>query len=319
MTRTPDLPDGEVLCAPAIEMHEKGTILLGSSVEYNTNVILASKRAIDNVLAKTIPIDPEPMGDWNFDIMDNIEEQFVTATNADLGLQMRILDRGGAGASFKFPMAWALRTYRSYLRKEGVSREDHRDADIILSLFWDAYGSWRLHPRFATLASHLATPDMFFHAVLTMTIAKYLYRHGNSIGLSLEDKHGEPNPDLYYRVGAKERLHIEVKAPPAFQIRRDLNAAVRPIQVTLANTVKKSSPQISRKRPGMLVVGISDPDPSIAGAIDRHREAIARSKGRDHRGMAALITMRPTTPGIGFEIGVTQNPRYEGTARIRTD
>jgi hypothetical protein len=177
---------------------------------------------------------------------------------------------------------------------------------------------WSHHPRFQIIARDLGKPDSFLHTSSQLIVAAHLFRVGNWVGLTLENKHGEPNPDLYIRGVRGSKIFIEVKAPKALQWSGDGSVTPRQIESAVKRCVKDSSGQINRSHRGILAMSSSYVSPGFHTLLEREVQKALRSMGRNHKSLAAVVGLSPVLGSPGFQFSITLNSHYDGINPVAT-
>jgi len=192
-----------------------------------------------------------------------------------------------------------------------------------LNLFQECVGSWEHHPRFLRIAKDLGKPNSFLHTASQLIIAKYLIKHGNLVGLSLENNAGEPNPDLYIRGTITGRTFLEIKSPRMLQ---GVNAAPKDLQNienTVKRTIKDSAGQINKDRVGGLIIFASLIDKSASVKLVESARSWLEVNGAQRSGLAAIIIAsaiggctrgpnRSIDQSFGIEFSPFLNPHFVG-------
>jgi hypothetical protein len=174
----------------------------------------------------------------------------------------------------------------------------------------------------------LGKPNSFLHTASQLIVAACLFQVGNRVGLSLEDNHGRPNPDLYIKMGAGAKLFLEVKAPQALQWGSGGAVAAEAIEAAVKKCVKDSSSQINRSHRGLLIISSSYLSPLCRPVLERAIQNALRARGRDHKYLAAVVAISPeirasTLNGslqydTAFHFSVSLNGHYDGENPVET-
>jgi hypothetical protein len=244
-------------------------------------------------------------------------------------VQQKIVIRSGISSIKKFPFAWSIAHLEECLQTDNVSTHHKETVSALmwLSTFYHIVETWQHHPRFKIVARDLGKPESFLHTSSQLIAAAYLYRAGNRIGLSLENVKGEPNPDLYVRGVARDRIFIEVKAPEALQWGGgDGNIYVDRIEASVESCIKKSRDQINRTHRGVLVISSSYAANKFPELLEQCIEKGLNSLGRSRKYLAAVVGISPIGVSItsrgevnsGFRFSLTLNEHYDGTNPIIT-
>lgn len=313
VTETPPFPVGEVFPAYVMSLDSKKTYLLDGTTHYDASQTTASSTEIKKSIEDTSPKAPEYDLIMNDQTVHSLIDVYQAATRSDLGLQLRIAARGGKDNQVRYPFAWAI----NYLNSPHSSDAFETIAAWkVLAMFASTNAAWSHHPRYELIAQQLTKRNSFYHTVFTFMAAHFLHQSGNKIGLSLEDKHGEPNPDLYIRQGNNKNIYIEVKAPDILQVTSFQDDPSLKIDWIIKETAKRVHRQINKNKPGILFIGTSYIFKDIGPEIDRCRINTTRSIGRLNSGLAAIMTVRPDLPAPNradiFRFQVSTNPSFDG-------
>jgi hypothetical protein len=332
ISRTPSLVLGEVFSASTVTLGDKGTYLLGSTVNTRSGVILTCDQEIQREIAATAPKEDPSLWNLTPEGLKSIAAKYDAISNRQLEIQRKIVERLGASAIKTLPFAWAISHLEKCLCNKIIeTRADTVTALMWLNMFWHVVNIWEHHPRFLTVARGLTVPKSFLHTSAQLLTAAYLYRAGNRVGLSLEDKHGEPNPDLYIRVAERGKLFLEVKAPEALQWGGEDSISTELIETAVKTCVKKSGAQINRSHHGVLIISSSCVASHYPEMLEKAIQKAINSKGRDHRSLAAVVGLSPRSISftkkndstldfnIEYHFSVTLNKYYNGENPVRTD
>ena len=189
-------------------------------------------------------------------------------------------------------------------------------------MFSHVYDRWHQSFRFFTVARQFGLKNNYFHAVLMLMVADTLYSSGNTIGISLDDRFGQPNPDLYIRYGADRKVYIEIKAPQQLQIGSlgDPNILSKKIIQRLTHD---SSDQIDRDNHGVLLIGSTMLHDKLNETMHLNALDVIDRRGSFHSGLAGIMTFAPDVAlsgGAGDRIIYTTktalNPHFIGEVNI---
>jgi hypothetical protein len=322
MTTTPNIEDGEILAARVTYGSYGGKYLIGGTVTYSPSAMIAGEDVIERVSKICLPSGTLRRRKLDDRFVTEARDRYVDLTTVDYDLQSRIIDRGGQGVRFDYPLVWALKQL-SHNMRPGIFPVDNptRAALSIVNMFNVLCDRWDNSFRFPVVATQFGKKASFFHTAFTLMIADHMSRSGQMVGLSLEDKHGEPNPDLYIRVQADKKFHFEIKTPEAFQITSDAyNHAT--IKSKLNRVLKDSSRQINRNSQGALFVGATMEDTGAITALERWRDNLITSRGRYHSGLAALVTVVKSDydpNSLSYRIDGASNGHFGGLSPWHTE
>lgn len=332
ITRTPGLELGEVFAASVGTLGNKGAFLLGSTVNVRSGVVLTCDQEIARAIEATaprsngLPLDLSEVG------LKNLETLYNSITGCELAKQQAIVRRKGIPSILIYPFAWAVSHIENCLKERTIdlTKRDTLTALMWLHRFCHVVGIWQHHPRFQAVAKDLGKPRSFLHTTAQLLAAAYLYEAGNRIGLSLEDQHGEPNPDLYIRGDVGSNIFLEVKAPEALQWRGDDQESIASIETAVKNCIKRSRGQINRSHRGALIISSSLIWEDFPTILERSIQKAMRSEGRNRKSLAAVVGLstsrflltkqngNKTKLDAGFKFSVTLNEYYDGENPIKT-
>jgi hypothetical protein len=321
---TPQIPPGEVLSSSVLPLGSFGKFRLESTVNVPPGALLACEQEIRRAKELTAPRDAEIPLVFSKAGLAHIVERYDIISGKKFAVQRKMVTQSNGSCYKKLPFARAVSHIDQCLTngRLDLRRPDTLTAIVWLRMFCKVVGLWEHHPRFAVVAQQLGKPDCFIHTSCGLIAAAYLHKAGNQIGLSLENKHGEANQDLYVRTGPDSNLFLEVKAPLALQWGATGIPKCGVVEKAVARSIQGSSHQINSMHRGILILGssyISDAAPSILkSAIER---GLAR-RGQRHKGLAAIVGLSPvidlqacctgTNEFLSFEISVTLNSHYDG-------
>ena len=331
LSTTPFDLKGEVFSARVVTLGDVGAYRLESTVTTWPDVTITSDAAYEAALSAMRPGNALPF-ELSPDGLDAAIALYESVAPGAFALQDRVLARTKESDPLKFPFAWAIRYLRRCftIGKLNIDRVESRTAFLWLRLFLDAVGSWQHHPRFTSVAKDLAKPDSFLHTVGQLLIAKFLFEHGNPIGLSLEDKWGQPNPDLYIRAAPVGRTYLEVKAPRKLQsvdqIPRDLGFA----EGAVKQAIDRSKGQINKSRKGALVIVSTLYDDKSPDLLRGITENWLRAHGRNRTSLACVTIAAAVDTAIyrigdgidqpiGLSFSPVLNPHFSGENPIAVD
>jgi hypothetical protein len=168
------------------------------------------------------------------------------------------------------------------------------------------------------------------HTSAQLITAAYLYHAGNRVGLSLENRENEPNPDLYIRGVAGRKFFLEVKAPDGLQWGGNGPISDANIEAIIKRSIKKSYAQINRTHPGILILSSSYISPKFSIIMERSIQKALKSAGRNHKSLAAVVGLSPSEAvfndrvaggmklNCSFQFSVTKNAHYDSENPVRT-
>lgn len=296
LTPTTALDDGDVMCSRVIVIDE-GRCLIGQTVNTPTFVTMASRDFSNRELFA----EPNREG-FTLDFSDSELTSLIASYDEIVGnkfaLQRSKLERGGYRNKTMFPFAWAVHRISSCLKNGTIDLRDKEilSAFICLRLYANVVRAWRHHPRFMNVARDLGKQGSFFHTAGQLLLANILSPF-NRIGLSLENRHGEPNPDLYLKGINSDRFYIEVKAPVTLGWSASIT---NPSQIysAVANQIDQSRKQINGQNKGVLAIFSTRCEVGFSAILgDAVKTALDRV-GAIRRHLAGVVILWPEPGSI---------------------
>ncbi|WHU03552.1 hypothetical protein [Sphingomonas sp. NIBR02145] len=322
---TPDIELGEIFSARTMTFPDQGGYLIGGTVTKRAGLMIASSAAFNANIEMTTPAEAGIPFELNFKGLDRLVEIYAETTGGDFAAQRKIVERSPAKFRHDLTFAWAIGILRDRLAANVL---DVRDADtcsalIYISTFGSIYGRWKRHPRFNLIARGFAKPKSFLHTAGLFTTAFIMYQNASIVGLALEDRYGEPNPDLYVRGVQGSRTYLEVKAPQALQT---IGEADPPgmVESAVKQIVDRSKAQINRNRVGGLVLFATGFRKNLANDMARFSHNALVRVGRQRTSLAAIMSIsladtKLTIPAgrngmieMDFRLGGVANPHFAG-------
>ena len=303
ITRTPALLSGEVFAGLPVSLGEKSSYLLNDTVRMYHNITLTCSQDIKREIETTSPRELEIPLDLKREGLQNLIARYDSVVGNQFSRQQKIVKRLGRKSIEKFPFAWAINHIEECIASGIIhaNREETLVALMWLSMFNRVMGLWGHHPRFQIVARDLGKPGSFLHTSSQLIVAAQLFRSGNKIGLSLENKRGEPNPDLYIRGSGSSRIFLEVKAPIALQWNGARQPSAAQIEDTVARQIEKSRKQIDRNHHGVLVIASNHVSEKIGIDLRNSVERVLKTRGQTNRYLAAIALVSTTTMGIEWK------------------
>lgn len=333
VTWTPELPAGEVLHAHVVTLGATGRFLIGSTVTQSSRVTFTT----DHQIARESGLaSPRPPARSNLELsvegLDAVGSELDLLSGGRFNSHLMSADRALARGVRYFrenPLAWALR----YLNRQLVGGSLHMSDDTLMAIgivqsYRNVFSRWRHHARAPFLAIEFCAN--FHHTIYQLIAASYLSDHGNRIAVNPPTQGGGRSADLYVRISAGERLHLEVKAPESLEWPNTLDSRFR-MKKLVETMLARSRGQIGRSNPGVLIVGSSCISP---GFFDRFGQAIRstlRSKGDKYTRVAAIqlvgvdsLSLRPTRASTfdfqaSYRSQAWKNPHYFQENPLATD
>lgn len=302
-------------------MGDEGGFTVSQPIKVAEHIVVTTNPSLQAELAATGPRREGKKTPLNREGLEAVREEYERVTGANFELQLNIVQRNPKSHLERFPLPWAISYLLTCLERRILNQDDFetRHALYIIATFNNTVSTWGHHPRFGAVASGLGKPESFIHTAYLFLTASYLYGAGNRVGFSLEDKVGEPNPDLYSRLDAHYIAHLEAKAPKAFQFSGFNEHTPIDAGAVIQRTLKKSSSQINRNHRGYLIIASSLLRSGLAKEIHAAVPSVLRAKGRDHRGLASVLVACPAfarfsdgsyDAAISYE--VFDNPHFDG-------
>ncbi|WP_156347972.1 hypothetical protein [Sphingomonas sp. Leaf231] len=313
ISKTPPLEDGEVLTTIITSVIKGRSYLIASTIDYFPSVIMSAPEAVEKAHGMCRPLGTEVIRPVDVALLDFTRARYVELTSVDYNSQKNVVRKNGPNVRFEYPLTWALESLGRIMEQD-ESKTSHEAlvAIHIIELFNSICDRWAFSHRFPVVAKQFGNKKNFFHTIFSLMAADMLTSDGGSmVGLSLEDQHGVPNPDLYIRRGAAEKFHLEVKAPEEFQIITGSTDEGR-IKSRLQKVLKGSSRQINRNSRGVLIVGASIDDNEAVRNLERWMRNLVRSRGAFHSGLAAMVIIvrRSDAEGPFYEMISATNEHY---------
>ena len=328
ITWTPSLPLGEVFAGHVVSLGDKGKFLLGSTVNARSGVVLTCDQEIKREIEATAPRENSAPLALTTEGLQSLVAEYDGIVRGKYAVQQKIVNRSGMSSIKTFPFAWSIAHLEECIQAGSIdlNRKETLTALIWLHTFSHVVGTWKHHPRFQIVARDLGKPKSYLHTSSQLIAAAYLYRAGNRVGLSLENKKGEPNPDLYVTGIGQSKFYLEVKAPEALQWGGDGTISIEQITNTVESCIKGSKDQIKRTHPGVLIISSSYVSNHFPELLEKSIQKGLKFRGKHHKHLAAVVGLSPIGMSItnqgkidsGFRFSTTLNDHYEGTNPIVT-
>lgn len=317
ISRTPNIPEGEVFPHHILAFGEEKKYRLSGSVNVPAHALLTTNAALAEAHNATAPRHLQRKFAISAGWVDGLIAEYETSTGTDFYRQLRQTARK-PNQPLRFPFVWAADFLRERLSGDEplyLSQRSVKYAFFVLLTYEKTISSWSHHPRFAAVINGVGKADSFIHTTFQLAAAHYLYDSGNRIGLSLEDKFGQPNPDLYFRSNARTNHFIEVKAPQGLQYQPGIDC-YPDVEKIVHKTIKRSGHQINRNFKGILALANSLHHPWLRNdLVAAVRKELAR-KGRDHSGLERVVVL--SAEDVVFSIG-SKAGALEARTGIRND
>lgn len=326
-TETPGLPAGEILPRPVVSFGKEGGYPI-TTVEVPSGIILTSDQEVEKQSELTKPRTIDGSFQLSEAGISEIEKEYDRWSNGALVKQTlsvrRAMSAGHSGAS-EFPFAWACQYLRRRLDEGGAMPTLKADRVSLRALlgFNHFIRSWGHHPRLPEIGRSFAGASSFWHNINQLAVASYLSARGNNVGIGLTTTNGQPSADLYLRIDSLNKLHIEVKAPAALHWPTADAPNSRLIEKVTAKSLRSAAGQLNRGRRGVLVLGTCLDQPNFESDLAEGIQKALRSKGRDHRGVAAVSGVTSNLHAlhnrysIVFQFSSHANPHYDGDNPVK--
>lgn len=331
MSRTADLASGEIFSGNVVDIAGFGNIIrLDSTVSIQSGVVIASPGAKARVAHMMKAGTPEAF-DVSLQGVRALIDRFELSTQTSFARQQSVFSRGRRDAFHRFPFAWSIAALTDYLDRGGSIRYV-QSALINLKLFNEAISCFPNHPRFKHLLRGIAAPNSFHHNCTQILLARYLQDAGNEVGISIEDNHSSPNPDLYFRgLTDNSIFYMELKTPISLRPHPDSILTIDDFYERVVIGLKKARRQISSSHRGIITLayfGLDTYQPDIRTALVR--KALYKI-GQDGRNISAavfcyplnLVTKRNNGKIFDFSFSISIdpqiNPGFEGYNPIISD
>lgn len=323
---TPPIEPGEVFSLRLINMGREGAFLIDGTVDAPPGVMITSSQALIAAAELTSPRPQSLNLELSEEGIDFFIRRYDEITGNKFEIQNRKISRTGDREALRYPFAWSIRYLRSCLAEGYVDIDDQKAQFSLtwLRIFGDVVGKWQHHPRFLSIAKDLGKPDSFLHTSAQFIIAAYLYDHGNVIGLSLENLHGEANPDLYVRgIKKYDKIYLEIKSPKSLHHLGESMPSQTVMKTSIKTCIEGSVKQINRDRPGALVIFSGLQDPRAPAELERCTINWLNRYGRNRKSLAAVVVMsidenrifrngENIEQPVAFRITPLLNPYFEG-------
>jgi hypothetical protein len=334
ITSTPGLPPGEILPSRIVTLGADGRFLLSSTLEMREHVVVTCDKEIEFEQSSTRPRKPADENiSIDLNLIDQVEAEFgriigARALEHQCSAVRRAMKHGHSGAD-EFPLAWGCLWLRNWLAQEaGGWRLDapFMAATTYLLAFRHFAAAWGHHPRFATISQSFAGGRFFHHNIAQFAAASYMIEHGNRVGLAIPEGGSQRTADLYTRTAPGEVLHIETKAPQALQWPNAILGDRHAIGQVVLKALKTAKGQLNRKKKGILVVAANVNVPHFDQQLHAGIRSAIHAKGRDHRGVAAVVGIVPTITVAGSPLKLAHgytfvpilNPHFDGENPVLT-
>lgn len=185
------------------------------------------------------------------------------------------------------PLAWSIQILKRQLKEKTLNINQRTLVAIgFLQSYRDILSRWRSHPNFPELSKELCS--YFYHSLILLIASNSLTDAGNRIAVKVIDNDdNERSADLYIRLSGTDTLHIEVKAPQAFEW-TESNIPPCKIRKTIEKCLKRSRGQINNLKPGVLVIGSTCLDVGFCDQLERIASKVLHKHRQSYRSIAAI-------------------------------
>lgn len=190
----------------------------------------------------------------------------------------------------------------------------------------DTLERWKRHPFYRKLVEALV--NEYQHTVIMLAAVTALVDCGNGVMFQESVSH-KRTPDALVVLGAHgQRASVEVKVPPDLAAPKGTLGYDALLKV-VKKPVKRARGQLSRERPGLLVIGgfhLQAPDANdlVRAATDYLHDATRRGKHPQLMGILLVLFVsgfkRSATKvdvGAALDIRVVRHPGYRGDVGLR--
>lgn len=324
ITWTPSLPQGETFHFKVVTLGSTGKYLIGSTVQQNANVTCTCDQELAMESAET---HPRPAETGSLDVSQ--DGLGALATELDLlsgGRFTPCLESAERALSHgqryfrENPLAWAIRYLSRQL--DNGTLQMHEDTLVAIGLiegYRHVLSRWRHHAHFSYLAQELCSS--FHHTLSQLIAASYLSDHGNKIAFNPPMPGAGRSADLYVRLSATEKLHLEVKAPEAIEWPNELDGRPKMKRI-VEKCLSGARGQIGTSNPGVLIIASSCIKGGFFEDFEKAIHTTLRNNGTRHRGVAAvamvgLSELSFQTTGsnssdfsVVYRVVIAKNPHY---------
>jgi hypothetical protein len=327
ITRTPGLPEGEILPHSAVCIEPKQMPIVASSrIERGTVLVCQNEVARSYGLTRPRDAPAEPML-LSHPTLEALAAEYDRLTAGLLAEHMAASPSAEGPEQGGYPFAWAVARLRPRVAKPGWSwlqQEDDAMAAMHLAALRYLAHCWGQHPVFARLASPLAERDGFRATATALATAKLLFDAGNRVGLSPPTT-GRRELHVHFSTALDEPLSLAVVAPDALQWRERHRRSPQVLRAAVVSALAAARGRVNSRRPGLVVVSASILQPDFDQAVIDSVHAAFRAVGRQHRGVAALAVVmpkillvgQPDRMGFGYAFYPIRNPHFAGENPIR--
>jgi hypothetical protein len=295
ITETPGLPQGAPP-PPAVTVVEREAENPPAAITSDT--VLISREEIERLAAlyqpRSTDTDSHVISDA---LLDDVEFQQRRWTGEPLD---------PLPTSYKEQaLAWAVAHFRGRLRDpEWTSFADENDivAVTIVAAFRDLFASWVHHPLFGAMVNTAAVQGFSLHAMALFGAAKSLASAGNRVGFVPTQGPRPRIVSFQLVLGGQERMSVIVNRFDGFAWPDRPQGTPQTVRAAVIEAMASVQGSINRLRPGMLVLSGGASHAGVEQLLIDGITAAVGSRGKRHRGLAAMAAIFP-------KIGLTGRPR----------
>jgi hypothetical protein len=327
ITRTPSLPDGEILprSAASIAANQAPSVV---PLGVRLGDVLACQDETARHYALTRPGDaPADALLLSRTALEETAAEYDRLTGGRLAEHSDASPPAMGSEDGGFPFAWAVLRLRQQIGRPGwawFQQDDDGLAALHIAAFQHFLHCWGQHPLLARLASPLAERGRFLHTMTGFATAKLLFDAGNRVGFVMPIP-GRTDLQLQFSTAAGEPLSLAMLAPNALQWRERDRRNPQVLRSAVVDAVASAQGRVNSRNPGIVVLSVSILQPDFDQALVDAIHAAFRSAGRKHRGVAAVAVVmpkvlpagQPDRVGFGYAFYPIRNPHFAGENPIR--
>ncbi|MGK9235647.1 hypothetical protein KXS07_03900 [Inquilinus limosus] len=334
VTETPSLVDNEILPAKLMSLGDSGVYRLSDTAESYEDLALTCHQEIQRVNRLMGPRSAPPNTPVTADTIENLISEYNIWSGNSFDSQLASVQRAVAAGHLgysEFPFAWACLRLRRAVSERSVDLRNPLDAIALRAVlsFGEVAQAWGHHPRIHEIGRSLVGAGTFWHNVIQLAVAAYLFSIGNPVNINLAATDGTRVSDLYIRSSVNSRLGLEIKTPSGLCWPADATIKQAEIERIVNKQLKSAKGQINKRNNGVLIIGSVLVGTDISDKLGYAIQKILNSKGRDHRGVAAVIGFSSAASAfiksnrqlfsIKYKFATATNPHYLGDNPIQIE
>lgn len=315
VTETPGLPDGEILAPGAVGVEPNAQQQVVATADVPADAVYACGEMMEQYVLTR----PGGAPDWVELSTDMLE---ATASAYDRLTGGHLVQRSTAARFEDDPFAWSVQRLRGRIGTPGWSwlhQNDDALAAMHVAVFWHLVQCWGRHPHLDRLLVPLRTPGRFLRVVTAFAVAKMLFDDGNRIGFSPLTAE-ESTVDVHFSAPFGEPLSLALCSPDALQWRAREAAGLAVLRAAVIDAMAATQARVNTRHPGLVVLQASILLPRFDQILIEVIDAVLRSYGRRHRGIATVALLvprvfpvgRPDQVGFGYTFFPVRNPTFRG-------